>query len=172
MAGKKHEGFEALVGREYERLVRALALYCGDTAVAEELAQDAFARAYQRWSHVGSMDRPDAWVHRVAFNLAGTWFRRRYAERRAYTRHGPPEEREVPVDTAAGLTVRAAVLRLPPGQRAAIVHRYFLGRSVAETADALGTSPGAVKQATFKAMAALREAIGDDIEAHVEVDRA
>jgi RNA polymerase sigma-70 factor (sigma-E family) len=168
----ERERFEAFVGREYDRLVRALALYCGDTAVAQELAQDAFARAYQRWGHVGRMDRPDAWVHRVAFNLARTWFRRRYAEARAYRRHGPAEDREAPVDTAAHLTVRAAVLDLPPRQRAVIVHRYLLGRSVAETADALGTSVGSVKTATYKAMAALRVAIGDELDEHLEVDRA
>jgi RNA polymerase sigma-70 factor, ECF subfamily len=164
--------FEVLVDREYHRLVRALELYCGDLAVAEELAQDAFARAYQRWRRVGRYDRPDAWVHRVAFNLARSWFRRQLAERRAYTRHGPTPEHHDPGDGADAEAVRAAVLALPDRQREAVVHRYFLGRSVAETADVLDVSEGAVKAATFKAMRALRSELGPAVVADEEVERA
>lgn len=170
--GEGPAAFDAFVHGEYQRLVRALALYCGDVSVAEELAQDAFARAYQRWSQVGAMARPDAWVHRVAFNLARSWFRRRYAEHRAYARQGPPEERSDPPDSADGVAVRDAVAGLPDRQREAIVHRYFLGRSVIETAEVLGVSQGAVKAATFKAMAALRSAMGAGIDEFEEVDRA
>jgi RNA polymerase sigma-70 factor (sigma-E family) len=164
--------FEAFVDREYPPLVRALALYCGDLGVAEELAQDAFARAYQRWRRVGRHDRPDAWVHRVAFNLARSWFRRRYAERRAYARHGPaPQHLDAP-EIADAQAVRAAVLALPDRQREVIVHRYFLGRSVAETAEALGVSDGAVKAATFKAIRNLQGELGSVLDTDEEVDHA
>lgn len=64
-------GFRDFVDREYAPLVRALSLYCGDHAIAEELAQDAFARAYQRWNKVSVMARPGGWVRTVGFNLAG-----------------------------------------------------------------------------------------------------
>ncbi len=98
------EAFRAFVDREYRPLVRGLALYCGDAAVAEELAQDAFARAFQRWSSVSGMARPDAWLRTVAFNLARSRFRRRAAERRAYTRHGtgPASAPEVEVGGVQG----------------------------------------------------------------------
>jgi RNA polymerase sigma-70 factor (sigma-E family) len=165
-------GFEAFVDREYHRLVRALGLYCGDLGVAEELAQDAFARAYQRWGRVGGYDRPDAWVHRVAFNLARSWLRRRYAERRAYARHGPGPHHLDDPDGADTQAVRAAVVALPDRQRETIVHRYFLGRSVAETAEVLGVSEGAVKAATFKAMGSLRGELGFVLATDEEVDHA
>jgi RNA polymerase sigma-70 factor (sigma-E family) len=165
-------GFEAFVDREYPQLVRALALYCGDLGVAEELAQDAFARAYQRWGRVGRYERPDAWVHRVAFNLARSWFRRRYAERRAYARHGPGAHQLDEPDGADTHAVRAAVVALPDRQREAIVHRYFLGRSVAETAEILGVSDGAVKAATFKAIRNLRDELGSVLDPDEEVDHA
>lgn len=150
------EGFAAFVEQEYDRLRRALVLYCGDAEVAAELAQDAFARAYERWSRVRRMDRPGAWVQTVAFNLARSAFRRRHAERRAYGRHGPDPDRTT-VDVADGMSVRQAVEALPPRQREAVVLRYFLGRSVAETADVLGIAEGAVRSATFKAIARMRQ---------------
>jgi RNA polymerase sigma-70 factor (ECF subfamily) len=65
------------------RLVGALALHCGDRGTAEELAQEALARAWQRWTQVQQMQNPSAWIYRVAFNLATSWFRRRAAETRA-----------------------------------------------------------------------------------------
>jgi len=157
--------FRDFVDREYAPLVRGLALYCGDRAVAEELAQDAFARAYQRWSKVSSMARPGAWVRTVAFNLARSRFRRKGAERRAYARHGAGPSAAPAVETADVLTVREAVRALPDRQREVLIHRYFLGASVAETAEAVGVSDNAVKSATFKGIENLRRQLGDDVTA-------
>lgn len=49
--------------------------------VAEDLAQDALLKACGRWSKVSTMTVPGAWLHRVAINLANSYFRRRKAER-------------------------------------------------------------------------------------------
>jgi len=68
---------------EYPRLVGAMSLYTGDAALAEELAQEALARACRNWSSVKNMPAPGAWAHRVAVNLANTHFRRARLERRA-----------------------------------------------------------------------------------------
>lgn len=148
------DALEAFCRREHRRLVGALSLYCGDVALAEEIAQEALYRACRRWSHVGDMAAPGAWVHRVAINLANSVYRRRRAERRAH-------ERQLPVaahapDQAAALAVRQAVAGLPNRQRAVLVLRHFCGHSVAETAEVLGVSAGAVKQLTHRAITALR----------------
>lgn len=163
------EGFTRFVDEEYDTLRRALALYCGDVEVARELTQDAFARAYERWPRVRQMDRPGAWVQTVGFNLARSWFRRRQAERRAHGRHGPDPE-AVATDVADGLSVRSAVAALPPRQREAIVLRYFLGRSVAETAVTLGIAETAVRAATFKGIDRLRTHL--DVEQEEVADHA
>lgn len=45
------------------RLVGSLTVYCGDRLVAEELAQDALVRAFERWDTVGAMASPEAWTY-------------------------------------------------------------------------------------------------------------
>lgn len=139
----------------HSRLVGALALHCGDAGVGEELAQEALARVWERWSTVREMASPDAWAFRVGFNLSSSRFRRAAAERRARARL-PATRREAP-DPADAIAVRAAVALLPPRQRAAIVLRYFADLSIEDTAAALGCRPGTVKSLSSHAMARLRK---------------
>jgi RNA polymerase sigma-70 factor (ECF subfamily) len=140
------------------RLVGSLTLYCGDRAVAEELAQEALVRAWERWDKVGAMASPEAWTYRTAFNLASSWGRRRSAERRAHRRHGPAVEVAPSHDTPTIEAVRDAVVALPPKQRSAVVCRFYLAMTVAETAELLGCAEGTVKSATHQALASLRRA--------------
>ncbi|MDP9343470.1 MAG: hypothetical protein M3Q23_15540 [Actinomycetota bacterium] len=51
-------------------MVRGAYLITGDREEAADVAQEAFARAYERWGLVSRLDRPGAWVERVATNLA------------------------------------------------------------------------------------------------------
>ena len=143
---------------EHPRLVGVLSLYCGDRSVAEELAQEAVLRVCRDWSRVRELDDPVAWLNRVAFNLAKSGFRHRAAERKALlrmtARGRAPDDR----DDAAAVAVRRAVARLPERQKHALLLRYFLDLSVADTAEQLGCPEGTVKTLTFQAIAALRQA--------------
>lgn len=149
--------FETFAVTYHGRVVAALTLYCGDRWVAEELAQDALVRALERWKHVAEMAEPGAWLYRVAMNLANSRFRRKKAEKRALTKMGTPAEAVPGIDSAQALAVRAAVAKLPPGQKAAVVCRYFLGYSVDETSRLLGISAGSVKSNTHRGLATLRK---------------
>ncbi|HYF46234.1 MAG TPA: SigE family RNA polymerase sigma factor [Acidimicrobiales bacterium] len=154
-----------------DRLVGSLTLHCGDRAVAEELAQEALVRTWERWDQVGAMASPEAWTYRTAFNLASSWGRRRSAERRANRRHGPRPEAVAVVDTSTIEAVRSAVAALPPKQRSAVVCRFYLAMTVAETAETLGCAEGTVKSATHQALASLRAAgLVDDEPAPQEVE--
>jgi RNA polymerase sigma-70 factor (ECF subfamily) len=143
--------------REYPRLVGTLGLYCGDVDVAEELAQEALARACAQWRRVEGMAAPGAWVHRVAINLANSRFRRLAAQRRAEARTGNTDLSRGP-DIADSVAIRTAVAALPVRQKTALVLRYYGDLPAEEVATHLGISVGAVHQLTHRALLALRNA--------------
>ena len=137
-------------------LVGALALYCGDRAVAEELAQEALVRTWERWERIES---PRAFTYHVAFNLARSSLRRRGAERRAKARlrshAGTVADLQ---DSATAVAVQQAVRALPERQRRAIVARFYADMSVADASVAMGCAQGTVKALTSQAIANLRRA--------------
>ena len=141
---------------EWPKLVGALSLYTGDPDLAQELAQEAVARACRHWRRVREMDAPAAWLHRVARNLAHSHFRRVRSRVRAETRRGLDRAR-LDEQTDA-IAIRAAVASLPGRERDAIVLRFYLGYSVRETAEALGCPEGTVKTITHRAVGRLRAA--------------
>src|ERR687884_501387 len=61
--------FEDFFRAEYERLARTCLLLTGDAAEGEDLAQEAFARVFERWERVRAMDSPVGYVYRSALNL-------------------------------------------------------------------------------------------------------
>lgn len=143
------------IQREHPRLVGALTAHCGDRGAAEDIAQEALARVCARWSQVRQMRAPAAWLHRVAFNLASSTFRRRAAELRANGRHGLGAQAD-DSDLAGALAVRTALRRLPVKQRTALICRYYLGLSASETAEVMAIRPEAVRQHTARGVRALR----------------
>jgi RNA polymerase sigma factor (sigma-70 family) len=144
--------------------VGSLSLLCGDAHAAEELAQDAFVRLCREWWRVRRMDHPEAWLHRVAINLAMSRWRRRSAERRARRRletERPPGE--APADDAARVSVRAAVAALPSRQKTALVLRFYLDLPYAQIARLME-----VKESTAKSLVA---AALENLRAHDLADR-
>ena len=141
----------------YPKLVGSLRLAFGVQVPAEDLAQDALVRTIERWDAVATMDHPEAWCYRVAFNLARSNFRRRRAEARATARLGgrrqtggdPPKPDDV-------LAVRAALAHLPRRQRQAIVLRFYADLSVDQVAEAMKCRPGTVKAHLHQGLVALR----------------
>ena len=162
----QEEAFVVFCEQVSPRLVGALVLQTADPADAEDLAQEAMARAWSRWPEVVTMEHREGWVFRVAFNLATSGHRRRAAGRSATNRLVPvPESRAVPLDDR--LVLRAALDGLPDRQRSAVVLRHYTGMSVAESAEALGCAEGTVKSLTSQGLAGLRRALGDDYPSEV-----
>ena len=153
--------FAAFCVEEHPRLVGALSLYCGDRALAEELAQDALSRACRDWKKVRRLEAPGAWTHRVAINLANSYFRRAAAGARAKrrlqeegrTNAGPDPDR------AAAMDIRSAVASLPRRQRTALVLRYYVDLPVRDVAAAMECPEGTVKTLTSKAIESLRQSL-------------
>lgn len=154
--------FEGFFQRQFEPLVGVLWVYCGDRVLAEDFAAEALGRAARDWERVSGMAAPSGWLHRVAFNVANSYFRRRRAERRALTRHGVEEA----LDDRSGSVVHAiavqrAVARLPRRQRQAVALFYFADMSLAEVAGVMDAGENTVKSWLFRARASLREELMD-----------
>jgi RNA polymerase sigma-70 factor (ECF subfamily) len=64
------DGFDAFYAAAYRRVVGQVFALIGDLHEAEDVTQDAFAKASFHWKRIAAYDQPEAWVRRVAFNQA------------------------------------------------------------------------------------------------------
>jgi RNA polymerase sigma-70 factor (ECF subfamily) len=134
--------FDALFRTHHAALVRSLAVAAGDRELAADCVADAFERAYVRWWRIRRYDDPAAWVRRVAINRLRDHARRNERRDRAVRRLHRPEAEPV----AAHLVELADLLAgLPHQQRVAVALHYVGGLPVAEVAESMGLSEGAVK---------------------------
>jgi RNA polymerase sigma factor (sigma-70 family) len=150
---------------EYPQVVRTVSLVLRDTAAAEDVAQEAFLRLHLHWSKVYRYDRPDAWVRRVALNLAASHARRegrRAGLERLSVTSSPAAGQADPSHRSADPAdrVRDALLTLPHKQRALVVLYYFEDRPLTEAGDLLGLTPGSAKVAMHRARRRLALALG------------
>jgi len=154
--------YEALVEAHQHRVYGLALRIVGRAEDAEEVAQDAFVRAWRALPAFRGEAAFGTWLHRIASRLALD--RRARVALRA--RHEEPVEAppEVAVEPAAGPVEAAGALdrlldNLPAQARAAVVLYYYEDRSVAEVAVALGAPEGTVKTLLSRARATLREAM-------------
>lgn len=150
--------FQQLYTNEFAAIALVAGAAAGSWAIGEEVAQEAFVRAHQRWSDIHDFDRPGAWIRRVAINLAID--RRRRLER----------EQDLLIDLDHNLVstshdpnghIWEAVASLPASQRAAVALHYHDGYSTADIAEVLGTSVTAVTTNLYKARKRLAKLLGD-----------
>ncbi|MEX0985099.1 MAG: sigma-70 family RNA polymerase sigma factor [Actinomycetota bacterium] len=137
---------ERFVREDYPRLVHAVALVAGSIDVAEDLVQEATARAWYRATKGETIDSLPNWVAAVAFNLARSRWRRIFLERRTIAPEfveGPSNEDRVEIQRALAV--------LPRRQREVAVLRYLLGMSTRDVAATLHVSEGTVKNSLSKA---------------------
>jgi RNA polymerase sigma factor (sigma-70 family) len=149
--------YEVFFDEYYEHVRRALAVAFADPVLAEDSAQDAFARAYVHWRSVSMMERPAGWVYVVA--LRGG---RRQRSRRVETVAPEPVPEPDPVPTLVERDELDEMLRrLPERQRIAIVLRYLADLPIADVAAAMGCAVGTVKSTLHAALTRLRVELHD-----------
>ena len=154
------DGFAAFYAASYRRLLGQLFAVTGDLAEAENVLQEAYARAFVRWSRVRGYDRPEAWVRRVALNLAAMADRSLRRRARALLRLGPPPV--VPELSPELLDLRDALAALPLGQRQVIVLHHLVGLPVEEVARELRLATGTVKSRLARGRASLAGILQSD----------
>jgi RNA polymerase sigma-70 factor (ECF subfamily) len=156
------QGFDEFYIATVGRLLGQLFPVTGDLHEAEEIVQEAFARASTRWSRIRDYDLPEAWVRRVAMNLAADRGRRLQRQTRALLRAGPPPA--VPAASVEALALAEALRTLPMHQRQAIVLHHLVDLPVEEVAATLGARPGTVKSWLARGRHALAARLGDTEE--------
>jgi RNA polymerase sigma factor (sigma-70 family) len=148
--------FDTFFAIEYRRLFEVLYLLTRDRAEADDLAQEAVARAYERRSGIRD---PTRYVYRTAFNLHRTLRRRlavavrKRAELLAAADHPDAVERR--------MDALAALAALPATRRAAVVLVDWAGMTAEEAARVLGIQPVSVRGPPPPGPAALRQRRGD-----------
>jgi RNA polymerase sigma-70 factor, ECF subfamily len=143
--------FAVFYTRRYRDVVKLALALTGDRYVAEDLAQEAFARAWRDWERVAACDRPEAWVRRVASNLAVSRWRRLAAEGRALGRMALGREPEVAPIPAEAEGFWREVRALPAVEAKVVALRYIADLPVAEIAATLGCPEGTVKSHLHRA---------------------
>lgn len=143
--------FEDFYRFQRDDLVRALALTLRDVTLGADAADEAMARAYQRWDRVGAYDNPMGWTYRVGLNWARS--RLRKMRREVVGHHFEPAVSDpAPLDPI----VARAIGELSPNQRAVVVLRFFLDWSLEDIATAMEVRSGTVKSRLHRALRSLR----------------
>ena len=150
-----------LYGAHYRSLVRLTVLLVHDTATAEEVVQDAFAAMHVGMYRLRDNGEALSYLRETVVNRS----RRVKRHRVVADRNAPKSASGMPSADHGALAllersaVVAALRKLPDRQREAVVLRYYGELSEAETAAAMGITPGAVRGHTSRAMAALRSVL-------------
>jgi RNA polymerase sigma-70 factor, ECF subfamily len=157
-ADTQASGFDEFYEATGLRLVRYTYALTGNLSDAQDLAQEAFARAWQRWDSVRDYDSPEAWVRRVATNLATSRFRRDRTARAAAHLLLARDVPEISPDTVA---LVAALRTLPERQRVVVVLHYLADLPVGQIAQELRCPVGSVKAWLSRGRDALAVALSD-----------
>lgn len=152
------------------RLVGALLLQCKDRALAEDLAQEALARAWEHRHKVSMMQDPEGWVFRVAFNLNASRWRRVRVARAAKLARTSGQDPGGQGELIERMVVLDALQALTPRQRAVVVCRYYLDLSVGQTAEILDCAEGTVRALAHQGRERLRVLMASDVDPEVVPD--
>jgi RNA polymerase sigma factor (sigma-70 family) len=152
--------FETFFADHRTHLFRALWLVTRNRHEAEDLAQEAFVKVWERWGSVGLLEDPEGYLYRTAMNLFRNRRRRAFLALRRAVHLAPIDEQLAVVDDRD--QVVRALGRLTPAQRGAIVLTDLAGFTSEEAAKTLGIRPSTVRVQAARARAILRDQMGDD----------
>jgi RNA polymerase sigma-70 factor, ECF subfamily len=154
-SGSFEEFYSGTVGR----LVGQLFPVTGDLHEAEEVVQEAFTRAAARWSRLRDYDVPEAWVRRVAMNLAADRARGLRRQARAMLNLSPAPE--VLGASVEALALAEALRGLPIRQRQVLVLHYLVDLPVDQVAHTLRMPEGTVKSLLSRGRQMLASKLGE-----------
>lgn len=154
------EDFDGFYAAHFRDTVAMAYTLTADIVEAQDIAQEAFCRAWRRWSHVRGYENPVAWVRHVAVNLARSrWRRMKTATARLAHLHTG----DVPELNPDHVAVVAALRKLPARQREALVLHHIMDLPVNEVAEHFQVPVGTVKSWLHRGRAALADDLRIDV---------
>ena len=162
VTSERHAAVDGLYRDHGGAAYRLAYLLTGDRARAEDLVQEAFVRILGRVRQIREPELLRAYLTRSIVNLAKNEYRRQ-GRLRAFLSSGraaAPATTSLP-EVEVRDEVHTKLLKLPPRQRAALVLRYCEDLSEADVAEALGTSPKAVRSLVGRGLESIRTMNGD-----------
>lgn len=165
------EAAEALVHRHHAGVYRFLLHLTRDADRADDLTQETFAAAWRRIGGFGGRSSLATWLHRIAFARFVDARRGRLRAEATIERLGRIRPASTVADPSAALLdderarrLYEAVQALDEPERVAVVLHYFQGLSLREVAGVVGRPIGTIKWRTSRALARLRERLGEDFD--------
>jgi RNA polymerase sigma-70 factor (ECF subfamily) len=160
--------FDVIVERHRRAVYLLCCRFVGNHEDASDLSQEVFLRAYRGLRRFRGQSSLGTWLYRICVNVCLNRVRQREPQsepiegrQHVDTRSASPSELMLREERSA--RVRAAIARLPPRQRAALILRVYHDMTHQEIAGVLGGSGGAAKANVFHALQGLRRLLGKDV---------
>jgi RNA polymerase sigma-70 factor, ECF subfamily len=158
--GETAPSFEEFYEATFRRLFTALCLVAGNRHEAEEVAQEAFVRVFERWDRVRMLEDPTGYLFRVSMNLFRSRYRRALLGLRRELLLAPAA-----TDDLAAIETHDEIVRLlrglDPKQRAAVLLTSILDYSAEEAGRMLGLRASSVRSLTTRARARMKHEVVD-----------
>lgn len=137
------QNFDSFYLASVRRITSYVHTMTGNLGEAEDIVQEAFAKAWQHWGKVSGYADPEAWVRTVAFRIQVSAWRKAGNRLRAHRRHG--QQADQPELNPDYVAIINALRNIPEAQRRAITLHYVLDLTVEEIAEETGVAVGTVK---------------------------
>ena len=164
---ERNQRFRAFVSEHRDRAVSMAWRLCGgDQALAEDVAQEAFAQAWRGLPGFRDESKLSTWFYRILIRQATSQRRKNLWRTRWQSLTGQePARLEATPDDGLKRRIAAALEGLSAGQREAFVLVHMEGFTVVEAAEMVDRAPGTMKSHLHRALKALRFELADVWEA-------
>ncbi|WP_042405106.1 SigE family RNA polymerase sigma factor [Streptacidiphilus carbonis] len=163
MSDEPSVDFDGFYAATYRRTVGQVYAMTGSMNEAEDCVQEAYARAWQRWSRVSRLGAPEVWVRTVAYRLSVSSWRKAVNRLSAHRRDRTPAM--VQGLNPDHLALVAALRKISADQRESIVLHHLVGLSVDEIAAQCGVPAGTVKARLSRG----RKALAPHLSEHTDI---
>jgi RNA polymerase sigma-70 factor (ECF subfamily) len=156
---RQAQDFDAFYAATSRRLVGQLFAMTGNLSEAEDAVQEAYTRAWQRWSTISAYEEPEAWIRTVAYRISvNSWRKAKNRLTAHYRTNRNGEHSELSPDM---VTLVSALRKIPEAQRRVVVLYHLVDLSIEQIAQETETPSGTVKARLTRGRKALAPLVSE-----------